>query len=635
MNSGIKNALSSLSLASIPLLCLGTGGFASPFRLLYFPLITLLSRRVGAGALMVAGSVYSLGFFLLLLRSDVPLETGRLAEVPLYLLAAAAAALCSRQQQEMREQHAGAISTFHSLSDDLTYKNMNLQTTLDALSAAHERLQEYDRKKTRLLSDVSHELRTPLSSIRSYSEILLTYDDIDRETGREFIQIINTESERLSNLVNEILDLMKASSGKREMASSSLRPDVLLEESAKIISPMARERGLSLLVQPASHLPEVSGERNQIIQVLVNLLNNAVKFTSQGSITLSARVRETFVEFSVADTGEGIFPEEREVIFDEFYRIGEAAGNRPRGTGLGLSISKRIVEFHGGRIGVESEPGKGSVFSFTIPLAQAFPLQEDSTPTPPTEAAISAHRPVLVLSRDPSVRRSLRMRLEQVGYRTVGGDTPRHGTRIMEETRPGVVILNIAPGEEDYEELLRQARNSAIRVLLVSLYVWEYGTPPCLSLHGYIPRPFDRYRIVSRLEALGIRGGKVAVISPCQEEARELQLILEGEGVSTTIFSDPSRAVRACASEPPDAIIIGTFDAARTERTIAELKSHPRTGDRFLFLVLKGSLPVHAREVTLDAANGKGARDGMSRLLAEIEAAYTGKDETERRNGHV
>jgi signal transduction histidine kinase len=132
---------------------------------------------------------------------------------------------------------------------------------------------------------------------------------------------------------------------------------------------MAQEKGITLLLDIPADIPLVKGDANLLNQVLVNLLNNAIKFTAQGRITAGVRMKEQSAEFFVADTGEGIFPEEKEVIFDEFYRISGQVPDRPRGSGLGLSIAKKLVEYHGGRIWVESTPGKGSTFYFTIPAA--------------------------------------------------------------------------------------------------------------------------------------------------------------------------------------------------------------------------------------------------------------------------
>jgi signal transduction histidine kinase len=286
MNKRITIVLYCFSFFAVLLLCMYTGGIESPARFLYFPLIAMLSQRLSFKLLIGSGVLFSLCFTLLLFPFKTPTIQipGFPVEIFAYIFSAFAAGFCSQAKQKEQVRYDNAISTFHSLSDALNYKNMNLQTTLDALSAAHNKLQEYDNK-TRFLSNVSHEIRTPLSSIRSYSEILLNYDDIDSYTCREFIQIINSESERLSALVNEVLDLVKIESGKLELNISTVNPDFLLKESEKIVKPMASDKGLLLVFKYDEKIPDVRGDRNQLIQVLVNLLNNAV-FTNTGTITL-------------------------------------------------------------------------------------------------------------------------------------------------------------------------------------------------------------------------------------------------------------------------------------------------------------------------------------------------------------
>jgi signal transduction histidine kinase len=248
------------------------------------------------------------------------------------------------------------------LNEDNNQKSLELQTAFDALSKAHLQLQETERIKSRFLADISHELRTPLTSIRSYSEILLDYNDIDDVTRKDFIHTINDESIRMTLLINENLDLLRMEAGKFEINITSVNPLLLIEVSIKVVAPMARKKGLPLIVDVPADFPQVMGDQNQLTQVLVNLLHNAVKFTVAGKITAGVQQKEKMAEFFVADTGEGIFPEEKEVIFDEFYRISETVPGRPPGSGLGLTIAKQIVERQGSNIWVDSIPGKGSTF---------------------------------------------------------------------------------------------------------------------------------------------------------------------------------------------------------------------------------------------------------------------------------
>jgi CheY-like chemotaxis protein len=386
---------------------------------------------------------------------------------------------------------------------------------------------------------------------------------------------------------------------------------------------MAIEKGLSLEIEVDRDIPYIHGDRNQMIQVIVNLLNNAVKFTSEGSITLGARLQGDFVEFYVSDTGEGIFPEEKEAIFDEFYRISDAVLHRPKGSGLGLSISKRIVEFHGGKIWVESELGRGSKFYFTIPLA---PGNETSQKEEPRTADIhvnAIYRPILVIANDITIRRALRKKLEELGYQTLGADTPGRALQITRSMKPGLIVLDVSDDWDNFFDLLRWAKSCQIRSILVSLHIYNFGEEPRLALNGYITRPFDKHQILSMLDSLNIRGGKVAIVSPDQEESRTLQVLLGTAGYDTILFGAGAPAVQACGVSSPEVLIIGSFRRNQVEEIVSALKSNPRTRNIPLLRMLGTSLYKYVKTVTLDRASQKSGKDGLYKLIGEIEASYT------------
>ncbi len=610
--------------ALVPI-CFFTGGEKSPAKFIYLPLLVLLSSRLSPDVLFGSGIFITLSFIVVSFTTKLTISNPLLflAEISSYLLSSLAASYISRTVHQERERYDNAISTFHSLSDELNYKNMNLQTTLDALSEAHAKLKEYDLNKTKFLSNVSHELRTPLSSIRSYSEILLNYDDIDSDTSKEFTQIINTESERLSTLVTEMLDMIRIESGKLELNIGPVSPAHLIEESEKVIRPMASDKGLSLVLDVRGDVPEVNVDRNQIIQVLINLLNNAVKFTNEGSITLGAGMDGNFVRFHVADTGEGIFPEEREAIFDEFYRISEVALNRPKGSGLGLSISKRIVEYHGGRIWVESELGTGSTFYFTLPLSIGKELFPEEQVYHVDKDINKAYKPILVVADDITIRRSLRKKLEELGYRTIGTDTPDRALQVIKEMMPGLIVLDFPEERNDFRELLRWAKSSMVQVILVSLHICRFGEDPSVALNGYIVTPFDKHQIFSLLEPLKTHGRRLVIVSPDKEQSRTLQVLLSTGGFDPVLFSSGAPAVQACVNSPPEGIIIGSFGKSEIEEIISSMKSGPRTKDVPLFRIIGTSLHKYTKAVSLDIARNKPGKDGLYKLIGEIEASYS------------
>lgn len=609
-------------------LCFLTGGSQSPFRFAYFPLIILLALRVGYNLLLQAGFTFSILFVLMAVLDPPP---GRhlvdlMAEALSFFLVTVTAGFVAgfvvRNLEHERERSENAIATFHNLSEDLKHRTMNLQTTLEALSEAHDRLKEIDRNKSKFLANVSHELRTPLSSIRSYSEILLSYDDIDKETRQEFIRTINSESERMTGLVNQNLDLLRMESGKFELTISQLPPAELIAGSIRVVAPMAGEKNIPLETDLPSDLPLVRGDRDQLVQVFINLMNNAIKFTTEGKITAGARLKDEHVEFFVADTGEGIFPEEKDAIFDEFFRIAGNVPNRPRGSGLGLSIAKKIVEFHGGNIRVDSTPGKGSTFFFTVPVAVDEKRPAADNGYRAMAEVTVGHGPVLTLYESIAIRQSLRKNLEKLGYQTLGADTPERGLEIAVAVKPDLIIAEFSERGAEFLELEKWAKRNGIIVLMAPLYINTVNGELCLAVNGYLDKPFDRYQIVSLFERFQKGRGRLCVVSPDQGEARNLQVLLGAEGYGADLFMDEREAVRTSANSSFQGVIIGSLPKGRLEEALASLKGAPQFRSTPFFVLRERPAGGYLKMMTIDDASWRKGGGGLSPMIAEIEMAY-------------
>lgn len=258
-------------------------------------------------------------------------------------------------------------------SHKLEQKSHELEAATAELRAANERLKELDRLKDDFVSTVSHELRTPLTSIRSFSEILRADPKVDLAQRKKFLDIITSETERLTRLINDILDLSKLESGTTEWHESAVDLKQVIENTANATGPLFREKNVALELRLAGQVPKLSVDLDRITQVVVNLLSNAVKFCEPGrgrvEVTL---VREgASLRVDVGDNGPGISAADQKIIFDKFRQAGDTLVDKPRGTGLGLHISRHIVEYFGGRMWVTSRPGAGAVFSFTLPLTRA------------------------------------------------------------------------------------------------------------------------------------------------------------------------------------------------------------------------------------------------------------------------
>jgi hypothetical protein len=250
-----------------------------------------------------------------------------------------------------------------------------LERATAELKSANERLKEMDRIKNEFISTVTHELRTPLTAVRSISEILHANPQLPEDQHRQMTGIIIKESERLTRLINQVLDFQRLETGKMAWQMQPVDLREICQEALTAVRPLLEEKHVDLSLDLPRHAPLVPGDRDRLVQVVLNLLSNAVKFcdTSGGRIGLRLAVHPYHLQVEVSDNGPGIHPDDLKIIFEEFRQARNMSRGRPAGSGLGLAITRRIVEHHGGRIWAESEPGGGSTFAFTLPLTFQAP----------------------------------------------------------------------------------------------------------------------------------------------------------------------------------------------------------------------------------------------------------------------
>ncbi|MGD9952768.1 MAG: ATP-binding protein [Burkholderiales bacterium] len=279
-----------------------------------------------------------------------------------------AEALTLEEVRAMLDEASQIIVYSHRLAQ----KSQELERATEELRAANERLTELDRLKDDFVSTVSHELRTPLTSIRAFSEILHDNPDLPVGERTRFLNIVIKETERLTRLINQVLDVSKLESGRAEWNESLVDLREVIEDSLAATSQLFREREVRLVKRLPAQVPKVIADLDRIVQVVLNLLSNAVKFIEpgRGEVEVSLVEEGGHLRVDVRDNGPGIRPGEEDVIFDKFRQGGDALTGKPQGSGLGLHISRRIVEHFGGRMWVESRPAAGACFSFTLPLAR-------------------------------------------------------------------------------------------------------------------------------------------------------------------------------------------------------------------------------------------------------------------------
>ena len=369
-----------------------------------------------------------------------------------------------------------------------------LHLTVEALEAA-------SAAKSDFLASMSHELRTPLNAIIGFSELMIaeagTADTVT--VPREWVDHIRNGGTHLVALINDVLDLAKVEAGRLELAKYPIDLAHAVSESVAGLRPLADRKRQRISVSVEPHLVEVDPGR--LRQILYNLLSNAIKYTPDGGSIEVTGVRDgADVRIAVSDTGIGISPDDQEHVFEEFRQVGDRAGH-VAGTGLGLALTRRLVEAHGGRIGVESEVGRGSVFTVVLPIGTVHPSHEGAADT--VARAPGGRARVLVIEDDPSSVRLLQAYLGESGYDVSVAPNGERGLELALADPPAAILLDILlPGIDGWEVLRRLKQNPAVRdvpVVIVTV-VDERSVGLALGAVDYFVKPIERDALIARLD---------------------------------------------------------------------------------------------------------------------------------------
>ena len=420
---------------------------------------------------------------------------------------------------------------------------------------------EVDRMKSEFIATVSHELRTPMTSIKGSLGLVLggATGEIP-EDAKELLSIAQNNTDRLIRLINDILDISRLEAGKMEIRPQPLSVAEAVHRSILEIQAVADQRRVTINTRLPEDLPRVLADADRLEQVLVNLLSNAIKFSNPGmQVTITAGRDDRYVWIRVEDQGIGIPPEHRERIFEKFHRVDNASTRRTGGTGLGLAICKAIVEEHGGRIWVESEVGKGSAFTFTLPAEPAL-----SRAQVPVELG---SKTVLVVDDDPDIVRLITMSLEQEGFQTIGATSGEDALDVLKSRRVDAITLDLLmpglAGLEVVAELKKDPATANIPVVIVSAYT-SGNTAELLEsgIAGVIGKPIDEGRLVSTIRSvLGDTTShttvpSILVVDDDPDVRQIVRVILERAGYHTRLAADGREAFRMIMEERPDLLIL-------------------------------------------------------------------------------
>ena len=390
--------------------------------------------------------------------------------------------------------------------------------TADLLEA-NEELKNASRLKSEFLANMSHELRTPLNAIIGFSEVLLDPElsRVGPEQRDQFVGNIHRSGKHLLALINDILDLSKVEAGRMELRYETLALGPLLEGCVSIVTPLADKKNIRLNAVCDPPHSRVRADPAKVKQVLYNLLSNGVKFTSEGGqVSVTASFSDNEARIAVRDTGIGIKPDDQELVFEAFRQIEQGTTRQQEGTGLGLALVKRLVELHGGRITVESTPGQGSCFTFTLPLVEDLHPQQagfaETAPIAQQESRAVLGLPILVVEDEAESAQLLSIYLTQAGYQVHMVSSVDEALVAIPSVRPFAVMLDIMlPGREGWELLTSLRADPATRDLAVIVVTVVDNAKLGLALGAtdYLLKPVEKTALLASVARI-VQPGRTA-----------------------------------------------------------------------------------------------------------------------------
>jgi signal transduction histidine kinase/CheY-like chemotaxis protein len=469
------------------------------------------------------------------------------------------------------------------------------QAKLEA-EAASKVAEKANEAKSAFLSTVSHELRTPLTSVLGFTKIIRKrledkiFPALDRSDGKnektinqisENLNVVISEGERLTHLINDVLDLAKIEAGKMEWNFEKVSLPEVAERAIMATSSLFEQKSLQLVKKIDTNIPEISGDRDKLIQVIINLISNAVKFTNSGFVTCDVYRKNDELIVSITDTGIGIAMDDYSAVFEQFKQVGgDTLTDKPKGTGLGLPICKEIVEHHGGRIWLESEVGKGSTFSFALPVLQTENVQpihlNELVKQLKVQMAQSTihidgqNATILIVDDEEAIRSLLHQELSEAGYLIEEASNGKDALEKIRVNKPDLIILDVMMPEMNGFDLAAILKNDPqtmdIPIIVLSI-VQDKARGYRIGVDRYLTKPIDTAQLFTEVGTLLEQGKsrkKVMVVDEDSAAVRSLTDVLQAKGYHV-VESDGTALVQTAIATQPDIIILNSVQSGKNE----------------------------------------------------------------------
>jgi len=451
-------------------------------------------------------------------------------------------------------------------NEKLVELHNELKEKAEELAIQKEKAEESTQMKSQFLANMSHELRTPMNSILGLTELILDSGSL-KGKNKERLEVVLKSGRRLMTLINDILDLSKIEAGKMEIREEPVMLDEIIEDVENAINPLTLNKNIEFrITKNINTRVRISTDKGRVTQVLINLLGNAVKFTDEGYVELAVSIPDdNTLLFNVTDTGIGLSENDQKIIFEEFRQVDGTTTRKYGGTGLGLTICKKIADMLNGNISVKSELGKGSTFSFSVPLKVVeIRAEKPEDPKVNIETLLKNRKhPILIIDDDPEIRYTIGQYLISRGYEVVYAEDGEQGLKKAIEIQPFAITLDVMLPKKDGWNILKEFKEHPatrdIPVILISV-MGDKNLGYGLGAFEYFVKPISSEKLLSafaKLENLAKkRIEKIVIVDDDEMEYEKFKNAFKNENVKIEYINDSKIAFNRISELQPDLIIL-------------------------------------------------------------------------------